>query len=253
MEDEIQVPDELELDDVMSKPADVTVVVGNKERTYWLRPPTDKEKDMARSLARRVSRALREQLEDESSEEHDLLIKAPVEEMTVDEKRLIWLSSNIYQKTFELSRMSLENRDEYYVEEPEGKEDGIIPPTLKEQDDYDKAKTDAEKQRLYDLQASQKSAFAELRRESEEMSEEDLDNVVIPLLIEQKVAEELNNQYGLQVMVRCTFDDEALTKRSYETTERALRLLNTKQGKSAMERLLLTHSGLMLDPDQLKN
>jgi hypothetical protein len=252
-EDEILVPDELEMDDILGKPTSVTVVVGNRKRTFWLRPPTDMERDMARALARRTVNELRDRLENEKTEEHDLLIRSAMEEMTPDEKRLIWLTANLFQKTFELSRLSLENRDEYFVAEPEGKMEGIVPPSAKEVADYDKAKKASEKDRLNDLNKSQKDAFAELKRESQELNIDDLDNLVRPLLVEERLGTEWNNQYGLQVLVRCTFDDEDLTKRSYETTERALRLFNTKQGKSAMEKLLMTHTALMLDPDQLKN
>ncbi len=253
MEEEIIVPRELEMEDVLVDPVSVEVVVGNKKRTFWVRPPTDMEQDMARVLSRRRSRELRTLLEDDSTEEHDLLVRGAMEEMTLEEKRLIWLTFNLYQKTYELSRLSLENREEFYVAPPEGKQDGIIPPTNKDMDEYEDAKQDAERDRLGNLQQSQNSVFAELKREAQDMSGDDLDNAIQPILIEQRLAEEANNQYGLQVLVRCTFNDKDCTNRSYETPEQALRLLNTKRGKSAMERLLAAHSALMMDADQLKN
>lgn len=258
MEEEIQVPDELELEDVLTAPEKVSVVIERKsatpvEKEYWIRPPNEIEQSMSQSAARKIARELRERLEDEKSEEHELLIKDNLEEMTLPEMRLIWLTSNLFQKTFELNRRSLNDRDEFFVARPEGKENGVIPPTHAEMDQYEKDKKLSEKDRLVSLQEEQKRVFAQLKTQAEELNTEDLANVVQPLMIEQMIAEELNNQYGLQVLIRCTFLDPDLTKRAFQNTDQAKKMLNTKNGRKVLESLLSAHKGLMLDPDALKN
>lgn len=258
MEDEILVPDELELEDVLTAPEKVTVVIERKdkppvEKAYWIRPPDEIEKTMAQSASRIIARELREKLYDPDSEEHKLLVVDRLQDMTTDEKRLIWLTSNLVQKTFELNRRSLNDRDEYFVERPEGKEDGIIPPTNQEMDQYEDNKQDAEKQRLTSVSEQQKALFNELKKQSEKLSEDDLDNIVEPLMIDQMISEEWNLQFGMQVLIRCTFSDPDLTQRSFMNTQQALKLRNTKNGQKVLESLLSAHRGLMLDPDHLKN
>jgi hypothetical protein len=256
-EEEILVPEDLGLEDVLTEPERVPVVITVKgkavEKEYWVRPPDDLEKAMAQNGARKVSRELREVLTDPKSEMHQLIVRAGIEEMTADEMRLLWLTSKLIQESYELSRMSLEDRDDFFVPRPEGKNDGVIPPTLEENDQYEIDKRAAEKDRLTSLADQQKAMFARLRKEADKLSMDDLRNVVEPMIIDQKTQEEWANQYGLQVLVRCTFLDPQLTERAFKDDKAARRLLNTNNGKKVLEALLLAHKGLMLDPDQLKN
>lgn len=251
--DLIQVPDEYELDDVLTEPAMISIILGSKEKKYWIRPPTDSEKAMCQNAARRKSRELRALLDDPSSEEHELLIAAGMENMSIEEKKLLWLTSNLYQKTFELSRRSMENRDEYFVPQPEGTEEGIIPPTNEEMDKYETDKIKSEKERMEDLSSEQKRLFTGLKAQVEQLTNHDIDNAVQPLMVEQQVSSEWNNQYGLQVLARCTFLDPDLSKRAFLSPEKAQKLLNNKNGQKVLEALLNAHNGLMLDPDLLKN
>lgn len=254
MDEEILVPDELELEDVLGTPEKVTVFEGKSfERTYWVRPPDELEKTMAQSAARKVARELRDKLLDPESEMRELIIVGRLEEMTDDEKRLIWLTANLMQQSFELNRRSLNDRDEYYVPRPEGKEDGVIPPTDAEMNEYEDAVRDSEKERLTSVSEQQKALFNDLQRQSKELSKEDLDNIIEPLLIEQTASEEWNLQYGMQMLIRCTYTDPDLTERAFPDIKSALRLRNTKRGQVVLESLLATHRALMLDPDQLKN
>lgn len=257
MDEEILVPDELELEDALGTPEKVTVVVNQKgkstERTYWVRPPDELEKTMAQSAARIRGRELRDKLIDPNSEEHQLIVVGRLQDMTDDEKRLVWLTANLVQKSFELNRRSLDDRDEYYVPHPEGKEDGLIPPTNAEMDAYEDAKRDAEKERLGSVQEQQNNLYKELKQQADELDTDDLNNIIEPVMIEQMTAEEWNLQYGMQILVRCTFTDENLTKRAFMNMDQALRLRNSKAGNHVLESLLAAHRGLMLDPDQLKN
>lgn len=253
-EEDIQISEDYTLDDVLvEEPAHVDVVINRKDRRYWLRPPTRTERAMAQNAARRKAIDLRDRLENPNSEEHDLLIVGQLENMPVEEKRLMWLTSNLYQKTFELNRISLDNRDEYFTPEPEGKMDGLIPPAMEEWEQYEKDRREAEKNRLKDLQTSQKAIFAQLKKEAEELDEENLDTIIEIILIEQLASEEWSNQYGMQILVRCTFMDSEFTEKAFKTQAQAERLLHTKNGNKVLESLLAAHSGLMLDPDQLKN
>ena len=250
---DIEIPEEYSLDDLMADAPEVEVEVGKKTMKFWIRPPTDPEKGMSQNVARRKSRELRARLEDPETEEHELLVKAELENMTPDEMRLIWLTSNLFRKTFELSRRSLNDRDEYFVPAPEGQEDGVIPPTNEDMDRYEQDKLGQEMKRLEDQQEQQTIIFKELQAESQAIPQDDLGKVIYPLIIEQQVSKEWNNQYGLQVLVRCTFSDKDLTKRAFEGTEQAVRLMNTQNGQKVLDALLNAHSGLMLDPDRLKN
>lgn len=254
MEDEIPLAEEYDLDDViLDEPPEVSIIVNRKEKKYWIRPPTESEKLMSQNAARRKARELRDLLENPETEEHDLLIKGGMENMSPEELRMIWLTSTLFQRSFELNRLSLENREDYFVPRPEGKAEGVIPPTNEEIDRYEKDVQKQEQQRVKDLQAQQKSLLNKLKKESEELDPNDLENVVVPLMVEQKVSEEWNNQYGMQILVRCTYLDKELSKKAFESTEKAAKLLNSKAGQKVLEALLNAHRGLMLDPDILKN
>jgi len=257
MVEDIVVPDDLGLEDVLTAPERVTVTVvrNNKpvEKEYWIRPPDEMERAMAQNAARRVSRELRELLINEKSEEHDLIITAGLEEMSLEEMRLLWITSELVQKSFEMSRRSLEDREEFFVERPVGKEEGVIPPTTGEMDQYEIDKREAEKERLTSLNGQQKTLFERLKKESENMDKNDLLNVIEPMIVDQKTAEEWNNQYGMQILVRCTFNDAQLTEKTFTGVDQAMKLFRTNSGKKVLEALLLAHRALMVDPDQLKN
>lgn len=258
MVEEIVVPDDLGMEDVLTAPERVTVTIERKgntpvEKEYWIRPPDDLERAMAQNSARRVSRELRELLLDSESEQYDLIIEAGFEEMTIEEMRLLWLTSELMQQSYEMSRRSLNDRDDFFVEPPEGKDDGVIPPTIGEMDQHEIDKRAAEKERLTSLSDQQKSLFDRLKKEAEDLNTDDLRNIVEPMIVEQKTAEEWNNQYGMAVLARCTFKDPQLTEKAFKDVEAAKKLLNTSNGKKVLESLLLAHKGLMLDPDALKN
>lgn len=249
----VQVPEEYDLDDVIIDPPSVTVVLGAKSKTFWIRPPTDPEKAMAQAVARKKSRELRARLEDPENEEHQLLVVDEMENLTTAEMRLIWLTSNLFQKTFEINRRSLDDREDFFVPSPEGSEDGVIPPTNEDMDRYEQAKIDSEGDRLEAIAKQQQVAFKELQDKSEEIPEDDLRNLIHPLIIDQQASREWSAQYGMQIIVRCTFLDKELTKKAFETPERALRLQNSTNGQKILDELSAAHSGLMLDPDRLKN
>lgn len=253
----VTVPKEYSLDDLLMEEEDerlkVVVAVGKKEKTFWLRPPTEIEKSMATNAARQKSRELRELLGNPETEEHRLLIQGEIENMTPDEMRQVWLASNLFHKTFEMNRRSLDQREDFFVERPEGSEDGVIPPTSEQMDDYETAKIEQEKERLESLSKQQEIILKELQERAVELSDEEMAEVVRPILVEIKTSAEWNAQYGLQVLIRCTFLDKERTKRAFEATGDALRLENSPSGKKILQELLDAHSGLMLDPDRLKN
>lgn len=253
MVDEITLPEEYSLDDILNDVPKVTVVVKNKEKNFWIRPPADTERAMAQNAARQKSRQLRAVLEDPETEEHQLLVKVEAENMTDDDIRLVWLTSALFQRILEHNKRSLDNRDEYFVPEPEGKEDGLIPPTNEDMDRYEEAKRKQEKERIADLQVQNESITKELQAKADATPIDDLRKVIYPLIIEQQASREWNNQYGLQVLIRCTFLDQELTERAFQTTEEATRLLNTKDGNKVLQALLEAHNGLQLDADLLKN
>lgn len=253
MVDEIQIPEEYSLDDILNDVPKVTVIVRNKEKNFWIRPPTDSERAMSQNAARQKSRILRALLEDPETEEHNLLIKVETENMTDEDVRLVWLTSALFQRIVEINRRSLDNRDDYFVAEPEGKEDGLIPPTNEDLDRYEESKRSQERERLTDLAAQNESIKKELLDQANATPIEDLKKIIYPLIIEQQTSNEWNNQYGLQILVRCTFFDQNLTERAFKSVEEAMRLLNTKDGNKVLQALLEAHSGLQMDPDLLKN
>lgn len=249
-----ELPEELTLDDLFADAPKVTVQVGKKVKTFYVRTPTEPEKAMAINAARIKSRELRERLNDPETEEHKLLIEEEINNLTIEEKRYIWLAYNLVQKSSELRRRSVEDRDEFYVEPPEGREGGIIPPTNAELDEYEIAKRGQEVVRMDSLQEQQALAFKELKEQSETIAENDLDNIVRPILIDQKTTTEWNNQYGMQILIRCTFLDVEMKQKAFpEGTEQVLRLENTTGGRKVLHELLQTHNGLTLDVDELGN
>jgi hypothetical protein len=213
----------------------------------------DPEKAMAQNAARQKSRKLKQLLEDPQSEEHQLLVAAETDNMSLDELRMVWVTANLYQRVFEAQRRSIDNRDEFFVPRPEGKEDGVIPPSHDDLNQYEIEREAQEKERLQGLLDQQTVIYNELMAKANEMSEETVKAIIQPLIIDQLTSREWNNQYGMQVLVRCTFLDEDLTQRAYQTVEEAQRLLNTKNGQKVLESLLNEHRGLMLDPDLLGN
>jgi hypothetical protein len=251
---DIEVPEEYSLDDLLAEEVpSVTVTVGKKEKTFWIRPPTDSERAMSQNAARQVSRKLRERLLDPETEEHQLLVNAEMDNMSSEELRLVWLTSNLFQKALEVQRRSLDSRDDYFVPTPEGKEDGLIPPSGAEMDEYETNKREQEAQRLRDVSEQQTVIYNELKEKSDNMSDDALRDIISPLIIDQQTSREWQAQYGLQILSRCTFLDQDLTERAFKTVEEALRLHNTKSGQRVLDSLLNAHSGLMLDPDRIKN
>ena len=258
LEEEIQVPEEYDLEDLLTEPEKVTVLVERRgkppvEQHYWIRPPDELEKTMAQNAARKVARELRELLQTEGSEERELLVNTALEEMTEEEMRLLWVASNLVHQSYEMERRSLNDREDFFVPRPEGKDDGVIPPTVDELDQYEIDKRKAEKDRLASLNKQQKSLFTRLSKEADELDVNDLKNIVEPMIIEQKTAEESNNQYGMYILVKCTYKDPELTEKAFKDMKAAMRLLNTKQGEKVLQAILTAHRGLLMDIDQLKN
>lgn len=253
MDDPIEVPEEYTLDDLFEEPPSVTVKTRKGDKTFWIRTPTEPEKFMSQNVAGKKARELRDLLMDEKTEEHQLLVKTGLEIMTPEEMKLIWITSSLFQKTFELNRRSLDDRDEYFVPRPEGKDNGVIPPTQAEMDGYEKARIDEERKRLLDLQAQQTAIYNDLKQKADQIEESQLAETIEPLIVDQKSREEWNNQYGMQILVRCTFLDSDLAHRAFKDTAQAMKLMNTISGQKVMDALLNAHRGLMLDPDEIKN
>jgi hypothetical protein len=230
------------------------VTYRGKEKTFYVRTPTEPEKAMAMNAARLKSRELRDRLEDQKSEEFQLLIEAEKANFSIEEKRYVWLASQLVQKSFELRRRSLEDRDDFYVEPPEGQDDGVIPPTNAEIDKYEQEKRAQDLLRLDALQGQQDILFKELKEQADKIPEADLDNLIQPILIDQKTSAEWNSQYGMQILIRCTFLDIEMTQKAFpEGIGQALRLENTKGGQKVLHELLNAHNGLTIDVDELLN
>lgn len=253
MVEDIQVPDEYTLDDLLADAPSVTVEVGKKSKTFWVRPPTDTEKAMAMNAARIKSRELRDRLMDSETEEHTLLVKGDLSNMTEDEQRLLWFASNLFQKTFEINRRSMDQREDFFVEAPEGSPDGVIPPSNEDWDRYESERRTQEMARLKAAAAEQKKAMKALEKKSKEIPVEDLATEVQPWLVERQASREWQSQYGMQVLVRCTFLDAGLEKRAFDGPEQAMKLHNTAGGRLVLDALLAKHQELLLDPDLLKN
>lgn len=243
---------EYTLEDIIFEPPHVDIVLQNKERRFWVRPPTPIEKDMCQAVARSRSRELRKILNNPKTEEHKLLIKSQVDDLTDEDLQLLWVAANLYQKIFEINRISLDNREEYFVPEPKGKEDGVIPPTAEEMEQYEEAKEKAEQQRQDDVAAAQEQARKSLENEAKAKPKKELRDSVIATLVEQKCQEEWNAQYGLQLIFRCTYLDKDLGQRAFKTEGYLRRMAVSPDGERLIERLRNEHMGLMLNPDLLK-
>jgi len=247
--------EEYTLDDLIFEPPNVVVEVDGKTKKFWLKPPTETERQMAQNAARAQSRELRKELENPKSEKRQLLVDEEVNNLSEDELRMLWTSKRLFKKIFEAQRTSLDNRDDFFVPAPVGPdgEEGIIPPSMEDMDRYEDDKEEAEKRRQEELEASQKQAAEALQTESKAVSLADLLSDVVPNLIDQFCQREWNAEYGVQLVARGTFLDKGLSKPAFKTADKVKRLLLTEGGRKIVEELTRGHLGMQLDPDKVKN
>jgi hypothetical protein len=243
------------LEDILQKPTKVEIpiagtIVPAKEEggmpdvaklTYWVRPSTQMERDLAGSAARKASRTLRKILETEGTEERQLLVLDEIEGATADSLRGLWVNERLVNRAMRIRQESLEERE--YVPEPEG---DIVTP--KEADDYENAVEEAEDRREMDVMEAVEQAQEELSKESENIPEKDLFELAIPAQIESVLSRAYESEFTMQLIFRCTFTDKACKRKAFKDLEQVYQLKD-----QPLIRLTNAHMSFLLDPDKVKN
>jgi len=210
--------------------------------TLYVKPLTQIDRDLSQGAARRASRELRRLLEDRSTEEYQLLVEDEIAEYSTEDLRSLWVSARIVEKTLEIQRKSLEDRDKTYVPEPEGED--ATPASL---DRYENEVEDIEQQREDSVIKQAQAARKALMKESESKTEDELRDLAKPDLIETILSREWQQEFAVQMILRGTYEDAKATKFAFKTPDQVRQLR-----PDTLEFLAQSHYGLMVDPEELK-
>lgn len=232
------------LDDLLIKPVPVDIEgFGDKPLRFYIRRLTQVERDLCTASARRASREMRKKLEDTSTEEHMLLIEDEIAEIDMAALRAAWVSARVTRKSLTIYRLSLENRDQTFIPEPEG--DDVLPADVER---WENAVEDAEEDREKAVREAIASAQRELNEAAEKLTLEELRDGAGPALIDNICADIWTTEYVAQMIARGTFTDKDTQKPAFKTATEVKRL----QPK-ALELLSKSHMGLLIEPEAVKN
>jgi phosphatidylserine/phosphatidylglycerophosphate/cardiolipin synthase-like enzyme len=231
------------IDDLIIKPRKVDLKISpqSKEVSVWIRTARDPDKTMATAKARQESRRLRKLLNDRKSEQYDALIGEALEEAEPDDLRKMWANGRLIERAIKIRDNSLEERE--YVPEPEG--EGVTP---KQMDEYEDKVDEAEEQREELLAKAIESAQRELDEESQKIPEKELFEAAVPSIIEIQCQNAYQAEFVAQLIMRCTFEDQKLTRPAFENVDQVYSL-----HPAVLEKLTNSHIGLLLDPEAVKN
>jgi hypothetical protein len=232
------------LDDLLVKPTKVEVPSFGKEPlVVYIRRLTQVERDLCTAAARRASREMRRKLEEPESEERQLLVDDEINEYDLEAMRAAWVNTKLVRRALKIHRLSLENRDETYVPEPEG--DDVMPADVEK---WENLVDKTEEEREQRVQESIVAAQRQLNDEVQELSEEELRRNASPSLIDTICSDIWTNEYVAQMISRGTFQDADATKPAFKTASDVKRLL-----PKALEAISKAHMGLLIDPESVKN
>ncbi len=229
------------IDDLIVKPRKVHLKVGATEADVWIRTARDSDRTMATAKARQASRRLRKLLADRKSEEYDALVKEALADADPDDLRKIWTNGRLIERAIKIRDVSLEERD--YIPEPEG--EGVTP---KQMDEYEDAVDDAEENREEQLTKAISTAQKELDEEAKTIPEKELFEASVPSIVEIQCQKAYETEFVAQLVLRCTFEDQKLTRPAFENVDQVYNL-----HPSALEYLTNSHIGLLLEPEAVKN
>ena len=238
------------LDEFRTGPKDVTFTFKGDEVTVWVRRPNTTEKAMCEQYARIASREMRNLLTNTKSEERQALVDKEIALMERGELEMLWMAGELYRRTFEYERETLENRDETFIPEPET-EDGIHYPSQEELDRHDDAVEAIEQQREESVAQAQKSIAEQLLEEAHALPIKTLRKNAVPRRIEQLCGQAYNEEYSANLLARCTFEDEEAKRPMFKTVTEVRSFF--RDYPEIAEVISMGHQSLMDNPEEIKN
>lgn len=229
------------IEDLLQKPEQVNIKVGDKEIGLWVRPATTTEKAMASALGRKASRNIRKLLNNKKSDEYQSLVLAEVESGDRESLERIWINGKLVPKILEIRQRSLEERE--YIPEPEGE---LV--TGREMDEYEDAVDSSEESREDQFTKAVASATRELEEQVKKLSDKELHKVAIPPLIDSRANQAFELEFTARLIYRCTFEDEECKLPAFTDIEQVYKLK-----PSALAKLTAAHLELLGDAEEVKN
>jgi len=230
----------LTLDDLLVKPQKIEVAKGVD---LWIRPLTQIERELSQGAARSMSRALRKKLLDPKAEEHKLLIRDELAEYTREQLEELWVSNRVITRAGQISRDSLEARDETFIPEPEGPD-----VTSSDIEKHETAVEETEEQREERVREAVASAQKQLQEEAHKLSPEDISADTRDALLEYILSKEWQQEFAAQMVCRATFMDKKLSKPAFKNTEEVKELR-----PDILKLITESHFGLLVPPEAIKN
>ena len=207
---------------------------------FFLRRPTDIERQMALSAANRARRTLRAKLADPESEEHRLLLREPLEEASDEQLRELWINGTLLERAPQLQLNSLEERG--VIPEPEGE---LVTPA--ERDEYEHAVEQAERDRLLHLVEAIGNLRKQLEREAKEIEHDALLAAAMPAHTETIVGNEWNDTFTAYLIATGTYHDKQFQKPWFKTVSEVVKLRSQKP--HIYSALADAHKGLMIEAE----
>lgn len=231
------------LEELLVGPQQIELETPSGKLKLYVRRLNSIERDMCTASARRASKEMRKQLMDRESEAYNLLVKDEVEEYSIDNLRQAWVNSRLSKKSIQIYRASLESRDETFIPEPEG--DDV---TAAEIEEWELKTENIEELREANVAQAIKSANMQLMEEAKELSEEDLLEQAIPVIIDTICQDIWTTEYVSQLIARGTYKDKDATKPAFTSSNEVKRL-----GADALRVLSRSHMALLVEPEAVKN
>lgn len=205
---------------------------------FYVKRPTDIEKEMCTNAANGARRAYRKLLQDEKSPEHQLRLKEPLEDADDSVLRTLWVQGHLMERAAEIQLLSLEERE--VVPDLEG---DIIPAAVR--DDHDEKVEAAEDNRVKNLIEAINSAQRELEEDAKAIAHEALLLAAMPAHIETLAQGIWNDTYTANIIVCGTFTDKDYRKPAFKTANQITTLRSQKP--RIYQRLASTHAALLME------
>lgn len=229
------------IEDLLQKPESVTIPVGDKDITLWVRPATSTERSMAGSLGRRASRTIRKLLSNKKSEEYQSLVQAEIEAGEREALERAWINGKLVPKILEIRNRSLEERE--YVPEPEGE---VI--VGRDMDEYEDAVDEAEESREEQFSKAIDSATKELQEQVKKLSDKELQKAAVQPLIDSRANQAFELEFVARLIYLCTFEDDACKVKAFNDIEQVYKLKH-----NALTKLTSAHMELLGEAEEIKN
>ncbi len=230
----------LTLDDLLVKPQKINVADGVD---LWIRPLTQIERELSQGAARSMSRALRKKLLDPKAEEHKLLIKDELAEYTREQLEELWVGNRLIPRAGQISRDSLEARDQTFIPEPEGAD-----VTSSDIEKHETRVEEVEEEREERVREAVQSAQKQLQEEASKMSLDEIGVDARDALLEFILSKEWQQEFAAQMIARATFLDKKLSKPAFKDTNEVKELR-----PDILKLITESHFGLLVPPESVKN